>query len=162
MDMTKGEAGKGPGTVEDALRRTDEVLGRVSEDLGGERPPLLEEAFNLQDRAKTHLKEGRLGPAMKLTQTARDLANRARGESIEGGGPGAVEREIESTRSFLAGAESLAQEAGSEEALTLVKQGYSHLEESQAYLQNKELMAARAQLKLARRKAERAMEVAGG
>jgi predicted S18 family serine protease len=161
LDMTRGEAGKGQGAVEETLRRTDEVLGRVSSDLNG-LPPLLEEAFNLQDRAKTHVKEGRLGLAMKLTQTARDLANRALRESIEGDGSGAVEREIESTRRLLDGAQNLAREAGSDEALDLVRQGYSHVEEAQAYLENEELMAARAQLKLARRKAERAMEVAGG
>jgi hypothetical protein len=162
LEMTKGEAGKNPGAVENALRRTDEVLGRVSRDLGGERPPLLVEAYDLQATAEDHFREGRLGPALKLTHTARDLAHRAKREADEGDGPGAVKREMEATRDFLVRAEGLAQEAGSEEALDMVRQGHSHLEEARAYLENNELVAARAQLKLARRKAERAMEVAGG
>ena len=69
---------------------------------------------------------------------------------------------MEATRGFLTRAEELAREAGSEEALDLVRQGYAHLADAQAYLENDEMVAARAQLKLARRKAERAMEVAGG
>lgn len=162
MDMTKGEAGGGPAAVEQALRRTDEALGRISRELGDARPPLLKEAYELQDRATNHFRQGRLGPALKLTLTARDLAQRAKREATEGDGHGAVEREIDATRDFLARAEALVQEAGSEEGRALVREGYSHLSEAQAHLENDELVAARAQLKLARRKAERAMEVAGG
>ena len=161
LDLSVGEPGAGPDMVKRAVEKTDEVLGRVTRDLEGERPPLLDEAFRLQDKAETDLREGRLGPALKLTLTARDLATRALGEAVEDGA-GAVQGEIDATRDFLSAAGQLAEERGSQEASALVREGHSHLEEAEAYYAKGEHVAARAQLKLARRKAERAMEVAGG
>ncbi len=162
LELTRGEPGAGPERVRAALGRTDEVLGRVTRDLQGDRPPLLEEAYRLQDRAEHHLEEGRPAPALKLTLTARDLAGRAMREAIEGDGAAAVGQEIEATRDFLAGAEELARDSGSEEAMALVRKGYQHLNRAEDHFAGEDYMAARAELKVARRSAERAVEVAGG
>jgi hypothetical protein len=162
LDLTAGGAAADPDRVQRALERTDAVIAKAVEGLRGEKPPLLDEAVRLQERAGANFRDGRLGLALKLTLTARDLAGRALQSGSDDAGPGAILSEIEATRSFLDDAERAAQESGSEEALTLVREGYSHLEVAQEHLDKGEHVAARAQLKLARRKAERAMEVAGG
>lgn len=159
-------SGPGPGTAPEevmrTLNKTDEALRRAAEDLRAAGSELLDEARGLQDRARMNLREGRLGLALKLTLAARDLAERARRELTEGDGPEAVVREIEATRGFLSNAERFAEENDSDEARALVAEGYSHLERAEGHFRKGEIVAARAQLKLARKKAERAMEVAGG
>ena len=159
-------SGPGPGTTPDevtrTLNRTDEALRRAAEDLQGTGSVLLDEAGALQGRARMNLREGRPGLALKLTLAARDLAEKARRESIEGDGPEPVAEEIEATRGFLSSAERFAEENDSDEARALVAEGYSHLERAEGHFGKGEIVAARAQLKLARKKAERAMEVAGG
>lgn len=159
-------SGPGPGTTPDevmrTLNQTDEALRRAVADLRGAGSVLLDEAHALQNRARMNFREGRPGLALKLTLAARDLAERARSESIEGEGPEAVAGEIEATRGFLSNAERFAEENDSDEARALVTEGYSHLERAEGHFKKGEIVAARAQLKLARKKAERAMEVAGG
>jgi hypothetical protein len=162
LDLNAGGIAADPDKVQRALEKTDEVIAQAAGKLHGEKPPLLEEALRLQERAGVNFRDGRLGLALRLTLTARDLAGRAMTGGPEAGGPGAIASEVEATRDFLADAERAAQESGSDEALKLVREGYSHLEAAQEHLNKGEHVAARAQLKLARRSAERAMEVAGG
>ncbi len=162
LDLSSGGPGAGPEKVRRAIEKTDEALGLATRELGGARPPLLEEAFRLQEGAENNFREGRLGLSLKLTLTARDLAERAVRGAAEADGPAAIAGEVEATRDFLVDAERLAKEYHSDEALALVREGFTHLEKAQEHLDKGEHVAARAQLKLARRKAERAMEVAGG
>jgi hypothetical protein len=159
LEMVRGEPGASPDRVRNAIERTDEVLGRVSRELEGHRPPLLDEAFRLQDRAEAQLGEARFAPALKLTLTARDLAQRA---VRERDGPGGIAREIEVTRELLARADRVAEESGSDPAKILVREARLHLEKAEAHFRGEEYVAARAQMKLARRTAERALEAAGG
>jgi hypothetical protein len=162
LDLSGGGREADPARVRRAIERTNEVLERVKKELRGATPVLLEEALGLQERAENNLGEGRFGLALKLTLRARNLADRALRGGEGGDGPGAIAAEVDATRDFLADAEKLAQEYDSDEALALVKEGFEHLAKAQEHLDKGEHVAARAQLKLARRKAERAMEVAGG
>jgi hypothetical protein len=162
LDLSDGGPEADPERVRRAIEKTNEVLERVTRELRGSKPPLLEEALGLQERAENNLRDRRLGLALKLTLRARDLADRALRGGEGGDGPGAIAAEVEATRDFLADAERLAREYDSNEALALVREGFDHLEKAQEHLDKGEHVAARAQLKLARRKAERAMEVAGG
>jgi hypothetical protein len=159
LEMVGEEPGASPQRVLSAMKETDEILGRVSRDLGGTRSPLLEEAYELQDRAEAHLNGGRFGPALKLTLTARDLAKKA---VVGPEGSDAVAGEMRSTKALTERAEAAARESGSETAGTLVGEARKHIERAEAHFRDADYVAARAQLKLARRKAERALEVAGG
>ena len=159
LEMIGEEPGLSPERVLSAMKKTDEVLGRVSRELGDRRSPLLAEAYRLQDRAEAHAAEARLGPALKLTLTARDLANKALGDRE---GPDAFADEMRSTKVLTERAEVAARESGSETAVALVREAQSHIERAEAHFRDSDYVAARAQLKLARRKAEKALEVAGG
>jgi len=159
LEMVKGEQGASPERVRAALERTDELLGRISRELEGEGPPLLREAVDLQNRAETHFDDGRFAMALKLTLSARDLAHKAVGG---GDGPDAVDREIQSTRALVERAEAAVRESGSDTAENLVREARSHIMRAEVRFRDGDHVAARAQLKLARRKAEKALEVAGG
>ena len=69
------------GSVELALRRTDEILARARDVLTASAPEAarraLSEATNLQTRAEAEFRAGHLAVSLRLTQAARAMAHRA-------------------------------------------------------------------------------------
>jgi tetratricopeptide (TPR) repeat protein len=159
LETVRGEPGARPQRVGDAIEKTDEILSDISSALEGDKPPLLEEALRLQEKAAADFSAGRFGSALKFTLTARDLAQKS---FVEKDGPEGIAREIETTRELMTRADRAAMESNSDQAKALVKQARSYLEKAEAHFRDADYVAARAHLKLARRTAEKAIEAAGG
>jgi hypothetical protein len=178
------------------LEKTDRVIERFGEQIGDGGPPqaqrTLDDAQNLQHRARAAAREGRPRLALELTDKARDVAMRglrlvaegADRENVEraialtdqlrdllrdalGGlahhlDPGEIESTLQGTDDILVRAREDVTESGNDVAEGLMARAQDKQKRAWEAFKQERLRAALANTRLARRMAQRAVAVANG